>query len=78
MVRGLGRDGHCLLYQGHYRQFANLIFILKYILMTQMWVPCGFLLVQGTQNLIPGSLVPRNSLFGHLIRYVMEWIYRVA
>ena len=44
----------------------------KWPLKTQMWVPCRFLLVQGTKNGIPISFVPKNSLFDHLLRYVVQ------
>ena len=32
----------------------------NWLLKTQMWVPHEFVLVQGTQHVIPGSWVPRN------------------
>ena len=35
-------------------------------------------LVQGTQCVIPDSLVPRNSFFDNLLRYAVELIYKVA
>ena len=48
------------------------------MLKTQMWVPHNFLLVKGTQNLIPGSWVMRNLLCEQLLGYVIKCIYLVA
>ena len=50
----------------------------KCSLKTQMWATRRFLLVQFTQNGISGSLMPKNSLLDHLLRYVVELIYIVA
>ena len=50
----------------------------KWSLKTQMWVPCGFLLVKGTQNVIPGSWVSRNSLRDYFMGCFIECIYRVS
>ena len=35
-------------------------------------------LVWGNQDVIPGSLLQRKSLFKYLLIYVVEFIYRVA